>query len=690
MTYLASKHFLRVWHFNKRDIRLRSDTHICRKNAALIQTTRACLQAVCLVFILPWCSYSVAAPSVDFTPDNRREYVAKLAQAAFAQIAKNSHSELQARYPEHSRVSVYIYLPGHLHGNDINLQSLKVSMNGQHLAEYSYTAAEVAALQNTGRQRILRTNVTAFSEPLLVEFSGTQQRSKQGETRVQGAVRLTLEANQVPRALVVPITTDAIGKTLPLKAAQTQAHASGKEDPRLGMATFLRAAGDTYAALEELLAINIASTDRRALTPAYYLALAGSYLDFGMRAQAVDSMRKALGAGANKVLVNDVSLRLAELDFNRRYYARAYNFLQFLSSQNLTPSQKLRWQDLQSRLLMSAGQYDQACEALASGEEKLETLTDADHRDPLRMYMRFNYAICLIKTDEIRRGWWLMERIGRIENVGDNLAALRDRANLLLGYNFLATAQGGLVKEVMQRVRLQGPFRAEALLALGWMELAWDGITPSNPQKLGGRAEQSQSMSKHVTAALKAWQETVKSFPLDAAAQEAIVGIAFVKGQLGEKPAALSAYQDAVTTLERSHKTLTDYVKNRSVDMDQLALGKPEALPNAAWAARALASNEFQEHLQNYRLLTRLQKESRRFLDTPESTEITALSNAAPSSASQQRQPLQRLVSNLDEQVSNEAMLAHKIFDEALAKQIKTLEKYIVAARFGVAVFEAQ
>jgi tetratricopeptide (TPR) repeat protein len=320
-----------------------------------------------------------------------------------------------------------------------------------------------------------------------------------------------------------------------------------------------------------------------------------------------------------------VSLRLAELDYSRRYYARAYNLLQFLSKQNLTSSQLLRWQDAQSRLLMSAGQFEQACEVLAGGEENLEALTEAENSDPLLMYMRFNFAICLIKTDEISRGWWLMERIGRITEAQEDLYALRDRANLLLGYNFLATAQGGLVKDVMRRVRLQGPFRTEALLALGWMNLASGEATPSSQKNLNkgqvanndpgngpagqqdkrlkalefnpfGDVKLGPGQSKQLNAALAAWQEAVKSFPLDAAAQEAIVAIAFATGRLGEKQAALSAYQRAVSALERSHQTLTGTAQISNLNLDQIAAGKLDALPNATWVTQTLAGNDFQEH----------------------------------------------------------------------------------------------
>src|SRR3546814_1293049 len=53
--------------------------------------------------------------------------------------------------------------------------------------------------------------------------------------------------------------------------------------------------------------------------------------------------------------------------------------------------------------------------------------------------------------------------------------ALRDRANLTLGWQFLQTQQGGTSKPVFSRVRVEGPFSNRALLGLGWAQLAPQG-----------------------------------------------------------------------------------------------------------------------------------------------------------------------------------------------------------------------
>ena len=54
----------------------------------------------------------------------------------------------------------------------------------------------------------------------------------------------------------------------------------------------------------------------------------------------------------------------------------------------------------------------------------------------------------------------------------DKVQAMRDKANLVLGFRLLEAEQPVLAKQYLDRVRLTGPFSNKALLGSGWAAAA--------------------------------------------------------------------------------------------------------------------------------------------------------------------------------------------------------------------------
>ena len=78
-------------------------------------------------------------------------------------------------------------------------------------------------------------------------------------------------------------------------------------------------------------------------------------------------------------------------------------------------------------------------------------------------------------TNRTAEGEAILDRLGRMPGKDTESLALRDKANLTLGYHFLKKEQGGTAKPLFGRVRVQGPFSNRALLGMGWAELAPQG-----------------------------------------------------------------------------------------------------------------------------------------------------------------------------------------------------------------------
>ncbi|MEN8169004.1 MAG: hypothetical protein ABFS08_02105 [Pseudomonadota bacterium] len=88
---------------------------------------------------------------------------------------------------------------------------------------------------------------------------------------------------------------------------------------------------------------------------------------------------------------------------------------------------------------------------------------------------RFNYAALLLRGGQASYGLDILQVLAERDDGGPGVAALRDRANLLLGYYFLQQQEHQDAQRFLRRVRLSGPYSRAALLALGWAELAQRG-----------------------------------------------------------------------------------------------------------------------------------------------------------------------------------------------------------------------
>src|ERR1700761_4821590 len=90
-------------------------------------------------------------------------------------------------------------------------------------------------------------------------------------------------------------------------------------------------------------------------------------------------------------------------------------------------------------------------------------------------FMRYNLGVALIKDGRVGQGVNMLDRVGRLTPVDSETLALRDKAHLALGYQFLSSDQGGTAVPILGRVRSEGPFSTRALLWMGWAYLAPHG-----------------------------------------------------------------------------------------------------------------------------------------------------------------------------------------------------------------------
>lgn len=418
-------------------------------------------------------------------------------------------------------------------------------------------------------------------------------------------------------------------------------------DPRVRSAEFLHRDDRHFSSLLEL---GLIAPDRdTARMPAEYRwQLAESYLAFGMRDRAEPLYRTLAVSGANAEQVARARLRLAEFEYQRGYFAEARATL-YRMREKLPPKVVIEWQDLLARVLMAEGRYSEAAEILGSLDNA------RDHTD----YMRYNLAVALVSDGRAPQGLTIMDRLGRMSPRTVEELALRDRANLSLGWHFLQAQQGGTAKPVFSRVRVEGPFSNRALLGLGWAELAPQGGRVSRVDVEGDQADPSPFTTfstlgvllrpgfleddvfkraglrsfrlrkakpqeeEALRKALVPWVELISRDPMDPAVLEAWLAIPFSLDRLGAHTQALQFYERAIETLQNSRKRMDEAMVsirqqrmvetivrrelNSEAGWEWKLLDLPDA-PETYFLQSLLAEHRFQEVLKNYRDLRMLSR----------------------------------------------------------------------------------
>ena len=320
----------------------------------------------------------------------------------------------------------------------------------------------------------------------------------------------------------------------------------------------------------------------------------GLYLSLGQHEEAGRIFQALLNDNVPLDVRNRAWFYLAKVWYQRNYLQEAEKALSSIHGAlpgELEPERHL----LHAQVLMYLDRYDDAIVSL----ERWQPVGDGS--DAWSAYARFNIGVALVRKDRLDDAAKLLDRVGQMAAPTDELAALRDKANLALGFAWLKAERPADAKVVLQRIRLEGPQSNKALLGVGWAD----------------------SAEKQFTKALVPWMELRDRDLLDAAVQESYLAIPYAYAQLEANKQAVEQYTMAVTAFSeeatridesiaaiRSGRLLDAIADNDKADkagwfwqLQEL----PDA-PETRYLYHLLASNEFQEGLKNYRDLRLMQR----------------------------------------------------------------------------------
>ena len=115
---------------------------------------------------------------------------------------------------------------------------------------------------------------------------------------------------------------------------------------------------------------------------------------------------------------------------------------------------------LEAQILIDAGEYDAAIALLQNWKGRTEWAS----------YAKFNIGVALVRSGLVDEAAELLNELGDMDPFNRELTALRDKANVALGYALLQDGQYYAAKAPLQRVRMEGPFSNKALLGVGWAD----------------------------------------------------------------------------------------------------------------------------------------------------------------------------------------------------------------------------
>lgn len=287
---------------------------------------------------------------------------------------------------------------------------------------------------------------------------------------------------------------------------------------------------------------------------------------------------------------NEMAYRLARLYMQKNEPEKALFTIKKISG---LISEEIRddEQFLRAQIYMANGQFEDAVKIL----QVLQEIKNFEG------FAAYNLGIALYRSGQEQKGLEQLDKTGQITSDDEGALAIKDKTNLILGYQLLERGQPEPAKQYLDRVRLAGPFSNKALLGSGWVDAS-----------LG-----------NFERALAPWTLLMKRNATDKTVQESMLAVPYAYSKLGLYGKAAQLYGSALegfdlelAKLDRSIKNIRggkffQAVAHEEFKQDKNWIVKLRDLPETPetyYLLELMASNDFQESLNNYLDLDDLRK----------------------------------------------------------------------------------
>src|SRR5512143_2117224 len=313
-------------------------------------------------------------------------------------------------------------------------------------------------------------------------------------------------------------------------------------------------------------------------------------LAYRMHQRAGRAITAVIEGNVEEPVRNEAIFRLARIYFQKDQPENALYAVERIRGA-VPPEIRYDLDFLRAQILMANGRFAEAARILG----------DLQDAKSLQGFAAYNLGIAQIKDGKELEGRRHLDRTGQI-NANDELTlAIRDKANLVLGFKLFKEKDYEGAKLVLDRVRLNGPFSNRALLASGWADA------------FQGRFDR----------ALVPWSALVTREVTDAPVQEAMLAVPYAYGKLNVHSKAAVMYGGAlekfgteVQKIEASIRSIREGHFLEALTREELKqdadwvvkLRKLPQTPETYYLLELMASHDFQESLKNYLDLEQLRR----------------------------------------------------------------------------------
>jgi hypothetical protein len=314
-------------------------------------------------------------------------------------------------------------------------------------------------------------------------------------------------------------------------------------------------------------------------------------LAYRMHQRAGRAITAVIEGNVAEPVRNEAIYRLARIYFQKDQPVNALYAVERISGE--VPSHIENDLDfLRAQILMANGRYGEAADILKGLQDVEESLEG---------FRTYNLGIALIKDGQELEGREYLDFTGRIRSSEELTLAIKDKSNLVLGSKLLEEENFESAKQILNRVRLKGPFSNRALLGAGWADL------------FQGRFER----------AIVPWSILAAREVTDASVQEAMLAAPYAYGRMDIYSKAAVMYGSALQNFNIELDKLAESIRSIREGHFLQALVREELKQDANWVVKLrklpqtpetyyllelMAAHDFQESLKNYLDLEQLRK----------------------------------------------------------------------------------
>lgn len=358
------------------------------------------------------------------------------------------------------------------------------------------------------------------------------------------------------------------------------------ENIEYGQALFDYFQKDDLAAITQLLVAEQRARSQKQ-TEESALLLADLFYSYGLYGESNLLFSQLLGKETSQGIKNRVWFNLAKLNYEQGEYAAVQDLLSKITqalSANIEPER----QYLLANLYLVNQQYKEA--KVANQKIANDSIW--------RRYSNYNLGVSLIENNQFEQGRLLLNKLGLNETQSTEMKALRDKANLALGFSQLKRSEPESAIDYLSRIPVHGPLSNNALLAAGW---AW-------------------SRFDNIEKALAPWLTLTQKNTIDPATQEALLAIPVLFERDKKTALAVHYYELAATQFDQQLSTLDEVTlsikqseliyalqqRNLLKPTDGFVTQPPDSVATP-YLHILMASKTFQQELKRYQELQDIQ-----------------------------------------------------------------------------------